>query len=82
MTPSPKFNLLQLQVNNVNITTVRGDGLLLHRGEIEVEGGMRIGMVEGGNRSANVSDPCTTYTYTYTHTHHMYSYPYPYTRYT
>lgn len=60
--PSTKFNLFQASLNDNNITTIRGDGVLLHKGEVRMEGALRVGVgafreegESGTEGTANVS---------------------------
>ena len=41
---SGEFNVLQAQINNKNVTTLRGDRLLDHQGYVQVSQGVAIGM--------------------------------------
>jgi hypothetical protein len=45
-TPSAAFNLLQAQIDGQNVTTLRGDGALLHKGDVHIRGGVL--SVQGG----------------------------------
>ena len=40
---STKYNLFQASLNDVNITTIRGDSVLLHKGDVQMEGALRVG---------------------------------------
>ena len=43
-TESGEYNVLQAQINNKNVTTLRGDRLLDHQGYVQVSQGVAIGM--------------------------------------
>lgn len=40
------FNVLQVQIDGENATTIRGDGLLSHYGNVAISGGMLLGPIE------------------------------------
>ena len=43
---STTTNILQATLNKANVTTIRGDGVLLHSGEVVVQGGLSLGTAE------------------------------------
>jgi hypothetical protein len=53
-TPSAAFNLLQAQIDGQNVTTLRGDGALLHEGDVRIRGGAL--SVQGGAAPEDTAD--------------------------
>eukprot|EP01032_Pedospumella_encystans_P013943 gene13943-16031_t len=56
--PSTKYNLFQASLNDINITTIRGDSVLLHKGDVQMEGALRVGA--GATSEVQAEDEVTS----------------------
>lgn len=55
-TPSEVFNLFQAQLDGANVTTIRGDRLLQHKGDVHVLGGLEVQQAGAGVGSAVITN--------------------------